>query len=142
MELTFELTSRFDDDERKVIFDPLIEYNRQHAGEPEYVPLNVLVHEDKDQMVGGLWGHTAYSWFVVELLFLPERLRGQGTASAILREAEKEAKRRGCENAWLDTHEFQARGFYESNGYSVFGELPDYPNGHARFFMRKALKSN
>jgi hypothetical protein len=46
---------------------------------------------------------------------------------------------RGCHNAWLDTFEFQARGFYESLGYECFGELPDYPKGHARYFMKKAL---
>ena len=141
METTYELTSRFNEEERKAIFDPLIEFNKKHAGEPNYVPLNVLVHENNQQLTGGLWGHTAYGWFVVELLFLPERLRGQRIATSILREAESEAIRRGCKNAWVDTHEFQARGFYESNGYTIFGELPNYPDGHARFFMKKPLIS-
>jgi len=142
LELTYELTSRFDEEERKAIFDPLIEFNRQRAGEPNYVPLNVLVHEKQQRLVGGLWGHTAYNWFVIELLFLPEKLRGQGTATAILHDAEKEAIRRGCKNAWMDTHEFQARGFYESRGYTLFGELQDYPEGHARYFMQKALSAS
>ena len=34
---------------------------------------------------------------------------------------------------------WQARGFYERLGYQCFGQLPDYPVGSARFFMRKML---
>lgn len=53
--------------------------------------------------------------------------------------AEREAVQRGCHGAWLDTFEFQARGFYEQLGYVCFGELPNYPLGFARFFMKKML---
>jgi hypothetical protein len=53
--------------------------------------------------------------------------------------AEREALARGCKHAWLDTYEFQARGFYEKLGYRCFGELDDYPTGFSRYFMQKAL---
>jgi hypothetical protein len=53
--------------------------------------------------------------------------------------AEREARSRGCHGAWLDTFEFQARGFYERQGYTCFAQLPDYPPGFSRFFMKKAL---
>jgi hypothetical protein len=53
--------------------------------------------------------------------------------------AEQEAVARGCHSAWLDTFEFQARGFYERIGYVCFGNLADYPVGFSRFFMRKSL---
>jgi len=142
MELTLELTSKCDNEDRAAIFNPLIEYNKSLVGDAEYIPLNVLVHENNETTVGGLWGHTAYGWFVIELLFLPERLRDQGVARSIVQKAESEAVDRDCWNAWVDTHEFQARGFYEHNGYTLFGELPDYPKGHARYFMRKSLSNN
>ena len=51
--------------------------------------------------------------------------------------AESESITRGCHSAWLDTFEFQARAFYERIGYVCFGELPDYPVGFSRFFMKK-----
>ena len=41
--------------------------------------------------------------------------------------------------AWLDTFEFQARGFYERLGYTCFGRLEDYPPGFARYFMKKTM---
>jgi len=34
---------------------------------------------------------------------------------------------------------FQARGFYEKVGYTVFGRLDDCPPGHSRFYMQKPL---
>jgi GNAT superfamily N-acetyltransferase len=74
-----------------------------------------------------------------ELLFIPPALRGRGLGTDILSRAESEARDRGCHGAWLDTFEFQARGFYERLGYQQFAELPDYPMGYSRFFMRKAL---
>lgn len=56
-----------------------------------------------------------------------------------MRLAEEEAVRRGCLGAWLDTFSFQARGFYERLGYSVFGVIEGYPPGHSRFFLKKTL---
>jgi hypothetical protein len=58
-----------------------------------------------------------------------------------MRRAESEAAARGCHSAWLDTFEFQARGFYEELGYCCVAELPDYPAGSARYFMKKTLRS-
>lgn len=134
----FEVTSRVTDHERKAILDPLVSHNEAIVGDSNYVPLNVLLKID-DCVIGGLWGCTAYNWLHIELLFLPENLRGKGVGQTTVSKAESEAIARGCTHSWLDTHEFQARGFYESMGYTCFGELPDYPLGYARYFMRKNL---
>lgn len=32
---------------------------------------------------------------------------------------------------------FQALPFYQKQGYSVFGELPDMPPGHVSYFLKK-----
>ncbi len=117
----------------------LIAYNEAQAGPGRHRLLAVLVQDDKGKVLGGLWGSTAWEWLFVHLLWLPERLRGAGLGSDLLRRAEAEARRRGCRSVWLDTFSFQARGFYERLGYSVFGTLEDYPPGHRRFFLRKAL---
>lgn len=53
--------------------------------------------------------------------------------------AEEEALARECHSAWLDTHDFQARPFYEGLGYVKFAELPDFPVGHSKIFLKKAL---
>jgi ribosomal protein S18 acetylase RimI-like enzyme len=53
-------------------------------------------------------------------------------------QAEAEALKRGCANAWVDT-QFGACEFYERLGYTVFGELADYPPGFSRSFLCKRL---
>jgi ribosomal protein S18 acetylase RimI-like enzyme len=57
----------------------------------------------------------------------------------MLHQAEREAIARSCRGAWLDTYSFQARGFYERLGYTVFGILNDYPPGQYRVFLHKEL---
>ena len=57
-----------------------------------------------------------------------------------MRTAEEVARERGCAGIWLDTFSFQARGFYEKLGYTVFGRIDDYPPGQSRFWLRKHLQ--
>jgi GNAT superfamily N-acetyltransferase len=88
---------------------------------------------------GGLWTMVSRDWMFLDLFVLPEALRGTGIGSAVLREAERTAKELGCVGIWLDTFSFQARPFYEGLGYTVFGQLDDYPAGHTRYFLQKRL---
>jgi hypothetical protein len=52
---------------------------------------------------------------------------------------EQEAKRLGCKHAHVDTYSFEARPFYERRGYELFATLEDYPKGHRKHFLKKAL---
>jgi GNAT superfamily N-acetyltransferase len=90
-------------------------------------------------VLAGLNGYTDWGWLFVKLLWVCEPLRGTGMGSRLLAAAELEARARGCRGVWLDTFGFQARGFYEKQGYSMFGELGDFPEGHARYFLSKRL---
>lgn len=94
---------------------------------------------DTGETVGGLWGRTSFGWLFVELLFVPEALRGHGHGLGLLRAAEDAAKARNCHSVWLDTFDFQAVGFYERLGYRQFGLLEKYPREHSRRFFCKSL---
>ena len=91
------------------------------------------------EILGGLWGSTAYGYLHIDMLILPEELRRHGLGSRLMAQAEEEAVRRGCRGSYLETLDFQARGFYEKLGYSVFGQLAETPPGHTRFFLTKRL---
>jgi len=125
---------------REAIVASLIEYNTARSGINDHRLLALAVEGGDGKPLGGLWGRTGFGWLFVELLLVPEALRGQGVGTSLMMRAEQEALRRGCHHVWLDTFEFQARGFYERLGYSCFGELQDYPVGVARYFMKKTLK--
>jgi len=136
--LDYHLTDEAREDLRQAIGVPLRLYNEAQVGPSGYRAL-VITLTRGGQPLGGLWGYTSYGWLYVQLLAVDEAARGQGAGRELLLRAEAEAISRGCHGAWLDTHEFQARGFYERLGYEVFGELADYPTGFARFFLRKRL---
>jgi len=55
---------------------------------------------------------------------------------------EHAAKERGCTAAYLTTFSFQARPFYESLGYEVFGILDDYPPGYQKFSDSIGFRGN
>ena len=142
MDYSLTLTGVADEEARKAIVGPLVAYNESQVGPSLNRPLVVVVRDNTNAMVGGLWGHTGYGWLFTQLLAVPASMRAQGVGTAIMQCAEREAILRGCHSAWLDTFEFQARQFYERIGYECFGELPDYPAGYSRFFMKKMLAPN
>jgi len=127
--------------ERECILAGLRAYNVGQAGPPDHRPLCVALRNAAGEMEGGLWGVTMYDWLFIELLFIPERLRGGALGREVMARAEEEARGRGCIGAWLDTFSFQARGFYEKLGYEVTGTIPDHPRDGARYIMSKRLRA-
>ena len=139
MRVSIKLSDEADVAVREAISGPLGAFNVQQTGIKDYRPLVLTVHDESDHVIGGLWGKTNYGWLFVRLLFVPESLRGRYVGSELMSRAESEAVTRGCHSAWLDTFEFQARGFYERLGYRCFAELDDYPPGFSRYFLKKSL---
>ena len=101
--------------------------------------VRMFIRNQAGQVVGGIIGNMFGGWVYVELLWVEESLRNQGLGSQLLRALEEEAIRMGCQHAHLDTYSFEARPFYEQHGYEVFAVLEDYPAGHRKFFLKKAL---
>ena len=139
-DIRVELTGEPSGQDLACIADGLAGFNAADVGPSGKAPLALLVRDGTSgAVVGGLSGFTGWGWLAVEKLWLPETLRGRGLASRLLAEAEGEALRRGCHGAWLDTFNRQALTLYLRQGYAVFGELPEFPAGRSRYFLRKTL---
>lgn len=141
MNPTITLTDKPDPAHVKALHGLLLSFNNAASGYAyDARPLVISVaRSDTSEVLGGLFGATAYGYLHVDMLFVPQSLRGHGLGSRLMQQAEDEALRRGCNGAYLDTFDFQARGFYERIGYTVFGQIDDMPPGHTRFFLRKLL---
>ncbi|MEM7127385.1 MAG: GNAT family N-acetyltransferase [Chloroflexota bacterium] len=100
-------------------------------------PLHIIVRGHEDRIVGGIAAFTYWNWLEIDNFWLEEGHRGRGVGRDVLTLAEHEAKSRGCLRASLRTFSFQARGFYEKQGYRIIGTLEDYPPGEAFYWMRK-----
>jgi GNAT superfamily N-acetyltransferase len=123
-----------------LIGEGLRRYNAQQSGIDDVRPLAVVVSDpDTREVLGGVTGRTSLGLLFIDLVYLPDALRGGGLGGRILQAAEDEGRRRGCRAAVLYTISFQAPGFYARRGWRVFGEIPCDPPGSSRIFMTKTL---
>lgn len=125
--------------DRDLILAKLAAFEEAAAGPLDIKPLAVLIKDAAGATVGGLIGRSLFRWLIVELVFVPERMRGRGLGAEVMARAEAVARERGCLGIWLDTYSFQAPGFYEKLGFERFGQVDGHPPGSTRFFMRKRL---
>ena len=102
-------------------------------------PLNIFLHDQAGNLLGGLTASTYWGWLDIDNLWLAESLRGHGLGREILLAAEAAALARGCRRAKLTTFSFQAKDFYQKLGYQVAGQLDDYPPGSAYYWLCKTL---
>jgi GNAT superfamily N-acetyltransferase len=132
---------------RKFLNTKIKEFNNVHS--PHHrearkpgasTPLFIMLKNGSGQVVGGLSASTYWGWLDVDDFYLPEEYRRQGIGTSLLRTAESIAIDRGCTWCVLSTFGFQARGFYEKQGYYVTGRLEDYPPGSTYYWMRKDFK--
>ena len=127
---------------RSAILEGLIDHNHRMTegrfGPPKNIAL-ALKDPETGVTVGGLTARIGYSRMFVELLFVPEHLRGRRLGEQLMLEAERVAREHGCTGIWLDTFSFQAPGFYKKLGYTEFGTLADYPPGFTRHYLHKNL---
>ncbi len=131
------------DGDADYIIDRLVEYNLSQVSAEQKTLFDTLdkkIIDDNGKIIAGCVARM-YCWNVAYLdtLLVDERYRGNGFGSKLLIEVERTAKEKGCYLIHLDTFDFQAKGFYEKQGYEVFGVLEDCPKNHRRFYLKKEI---
>jgi GNAT superfamily N-acetyltransferase len=125
---------------RDEILRPLRAFNESQLGPIKAEPLAIMLRDPQNNtVIGGLWGTSVVRWLYVDLMAVPEGLRGQGLGTDLLQQAEEIARKRGCIGLWLYTATFQAPDFYEKLGFKAFGRASDYPPGHDTVYYAKRL---
>ena len=119
--------------------EALLQFNYDRVGNDGHTPLNLVEYDANGNIIAGILGGTYWGWMYVDILWVQEDHRKKGIGTRLLLEAEKEAMRRGCHHAHLDTMSWQAPEFYKKHGYEVVGVLPDIPSGNQKYLLIKAL---
>ncbi len=130
-------------EEVAIIKAGLSAFNRQALGndaEDNYQALNLFVRAEDDTIMGGLLGGSWWGWVYISVLWVHDDLRGQHFGTQLMEMAEDEGLKRGCHSIFVDTHSFQALPFYLKLGYTLFGELENFPVGHTRYYLQKRLQ--
>ena len=113
------------------------QFNQHFFPLSEWQSIAVFALDESGLIVGGVLGEIGCDWLYIRILVVQEELRSKGIGSNILKIAEKEGQKQNCVGVHLETLEFQAREFYESQGYTVFAVQENYPLMHKRYFMQK-----
>lgn len=110
-------------------------------GDIDPVPLDVYAFDDDGELVGGVVAAKTWErWLTVELLWVREDHRRSGLGSKLLRRVEARGRdEQRCTGVRLETWGFQAKPFYEKQGYTVFAVLEDYPPGETEYQLYKRL---
>jgi GNAT superfamily N-acetyltransferase len=139
MKLTVTVEADPSPDRARLISDPLVDFNESQAGGRRIKNYALFAKDASGVVLGGLLGSTHWNHFFVSALFVHERFRKVGIGRELMQRAEAQALACKCDAIFLDTFDFQARGFYEKLGFAVFGVLENYPPGHQRFYLVKQL---
>jgi GNAT superfamily N-acetyltransferase len=137
--IMLELSTAPSDEEMAAVLSALSAFNTEDVGPSQRQHIAVLIRDEEGKVAGGLVGYTAWGWLFTQNLVVPETHRGQGVAGKMLAMAEAEALARGCHGAWIDTFNPVALKAYQRQGYAIFGELPEFPKGRTRTFLKKML---
>jgi GNAT superfamily N-acetyltransferase len=112
------------------------------VGARDWQTISLALRDSQGAVVAGLYGATMWSWLMIDGLWVAPERRRQGLGQRLLLASEEVAIRRGCIGSWLGTFDFQARIFYERQGYSLFAELPGFPPNHTHFHLRKFFSAS
>lgn len=99
---------------------------------------NFLVFDD-NLLVGGAIGFIEYNWYFLDLLYVDEEYRKRNIGTNLIKKIEKLAREKHLTGIRMETWDFQAKGFYEKNGYSVFAEIKNCPPGTIDYYLKKEL---
>ncbi|HEX4158230.1 MAG TPA: GNAT family N-acetyltransferase [Rhizomicrobium sp.] len=100
---------------------------------------NVALRDAEGRLQGALMASIRFDVLNIQDLFIAEPHRRGGNGARLIAVAETEARKRGARLACVMTFSWQARPFYEKQGYEVFGELPYQAGAHTLYWLKKSL---
>jgi GNAT superfamily N-acetyltransferase len=122
----------------EIIKNGVIEYNSKYLGKREFKPF-VIYAEENSQIIGGIVGEVVGNCLRIDWLFVEEAFRGKKIGTRLFNELDKFAKANNCSIMQAETFDFQAKPFYEKQGFTCVGIIEKWVGGRDCHFMRKEL---
>lgn len=129
-------------EDKDYLIEKLVEYNLSKVPAKQsdlFIDLSQKIERD-GKIIAGIIARM-YCWNVVyiDTLWVDSKCRNEKLGSRLIENVESKARELGVRLIHLDTFDFQAKDFYEKQGYTVFGKLDDCPEEHCRYYMKKIL---
>ena len=94
MQPRYELTDKPPPEAFEKLWEPLRAFNESIVGDATARTLAILLREPTtDAIVGGLWGRSLWGSMYIDIMFVPEDLRGRGIGTSLVRQAEQEDRK-------------------------------------------------
>lgn len=94
----------------------------------------------QEKFVGGLACSIWHETMHINLLAVEKAYRNQDIATRLMTRAQERAIEKGVTTITVSTQDFQARGFYEKLGFTVFGQLENVPYANTiKYYLVKRL---
>lgn len=136
--MKLHVTDKPDDKEQEYVIESLWRHNEDYE-HVDIRPLFLHFTNNEGGIIAGLVARTWWGGLEVQYLWVSAEYRKTGLGSQLMRRAEEEALARGCHMAYVDTFNFQAKGFYEKLGYKEYGSQPDYAHKYTRHYLTKHI---
>lgn len=128
--------------DKQYINEELYKFNLKYFPEDlrgRYEEINLYLKDDSGNVRGGILAEVCWNWLEIHIFMIDEDIRKSGFGTKLLVEMEKIAREKECDFIKLDTLSFQALGFYEKNGYEVFGSLDNVGREYKHYYLKKDL---
>lgn len=120
--------------------DRIYEYNSTSIGHNDGRLFAMRVLDQDNEVVAGITGWTWATVSEITLFWVREDSRKKGFGKKLLKAAEDEILRRGCNTILLRSYSFQAPDFYVKNGYTVHSVIDNFPPGQSLYNLTKSLR--
>jgi GNAT superfamily N-acetyltransferase len=142
--MSLHITKELNKKDKQYIDDELYKFNLKHFPADlggRYEEISLYLRDDNGIVRGGILAEVCWNWLEIHTFMIDEDIRKSGFGTKLLLELEKKAIEKECDFIKVDTLSFQALGFYEKNGYQVFGSLDNVGRDYKHYYLKKDLKN-
>lgn len=86
-----------------------------------------------NEIIGGIIAYKKMQWLDIDILFVDEKFRSNRIGSQLMDKAVEYCKQEELIGIHLFTLDFQAKGFYEKQGFKLIAQIKDWPKGITRY---------
>ncbi len=123
----------------KVLVDGMLSYHASKGHPRKVDKYSITIKNEQGKLVGCVMVSVLWNGMEINSLWVDETMRGQGLGAKLMVMAEDEGRKHGADFAYTNTFTWQAPGFYEKLGYTLYGKLENFPAGNELSYYRKHL---
>jgi GNAT superfamily N-acetyltransferase len=134
---SIDVTDNIDPLHLQIIREDLEGHHAADSPPMDWLPLAVMMRNENQEIIAGVIGGSYWGWLYISRVWVKDREQRKIHSLRLLIEAEKEAERRGCTRAYIETQDYESVLFYEEQGYTISRKIEEV--GFTRYSLHKEI---